>query len=248
MMSISVCMASYNGELYIERQINSILSELSINDELIIIDDCSLDNTAIIINNFQDKRIKLFTNSTNSGEIFSFNRAITLSKNNYIFLSDQDDVWIEGRVNLMKSSLMDNDLMLSTSNFSWIDGDDIPISVLHDGVSSMRSDKHTQNIIDIFKGKTNYFGCAMAFKREFISTICPIPSFVESHDLWIAIASNCLKSNLHLDDITFLKRKHDSNVTSTISKRSIARKLFSRIIFILSVFVISKRILLKIKL
>ena len=51
----------------------------------------------------------------------------------------------------------------------------------------------------------------MVFKKEFVNTICPIPRYVESHDLWIAIASNLYKSNMHIDDQTFKKRMHDSN-------------------------------------
>ena len=84
-MSISVCMASYNGENFIEKQIKSILLQLSSSDELIIVDDCSTDRTVERINAFKDSRIQLVQNISNSGEILSFSKAISLSKNKYIF-------------------------------------------------------------------------------------------------------------------------------------------------------------------
>ena len=244
-MSISVCMASYNGENFIEKQIKSILLQLSPSDELIIVDDCSTDRTVERINAFKDSRIQLVQNISNSGEILSFSKAISLSKNKYIFLSDQDDIWITGRVKLMIDSLEESKSHLVTSNFSWINDDDLPIDIEFDGVFSSASNKNLKNILDIFIGKTNYFGCAMLFKRELIPIICPIPRFVESHDLWIAFISNILKSNLHIEEHTFLKRKHNSNVTSTISNRPISKKLFSRVIFLLSILLIYKRFYFK---
>ena len=240
-MSISVCLASYNGELFIEKQISSILKELSSADEIIIVDDCSNDNTIKKINSFDDPRIKLYSNEVNSGEVYSFNKAILLSVNQNIFLSDQDDIWIPGRVEMMLDCLNNPKTLLVSSNFSWINNDDDPITIFYDGVSSDTSKRYFKNVVDIFIGKTNYFGCAMAFKKDLVPIICPIPSFIESHDLWIAKAGNIMKSNAHLNEHTFFKRKHDSNVTSTISDRSLMKKFLSRIIFLISIVYIYKR-------
>ena len=71
--------------------------------------------------------------------------------------------------------------------------------------------------------------------------VAPIPTFVESHDLWIALASNFTGSNVHVDESTLLKRKHASNVTSTISTRSLYRKLRSRVVFVMSLVVLCAR-------
>ena len=234
-------MASYNGENFIRKQIESILKDLNDDDELIIVDDCSSDKTIKKIQRFNDSRIRLFINKQNKGEIYSFNRAIQHAKNDYIFLSDQDDIWHQGRSDLMINHLSKSSAMLLTSNFSWIDKNDKPIEISFDGVSSSHSTRNLLNIYDIFIGKTNYFGCAMVFKKEFVNTICPIPRYVESHDLWIAIASNLYKSNMHIDDQTFKKRMHDSNATSTISKRPLTSKVYSRIIFLRSILTIYKR-------
>ncbi|BCV35985.1 hypothetical protein TUM17377_13130 [Shewanella chilikensis] len=59
---ISVCMATYNGESYIEEQLNSILEQLGEFDEVVICDDCSIDNTINVINSIGDSRVKVFSN------------------------------------------------------------------------------------------------------------------------------------------------------------------------------------------
>jgi hypothetical protein len=164
-----------------------------------------------------------------------------LARKDFVFLSDQDDIWMPGRVSLMQRRLVEAEASVVSSNFKWIAANDDPIDVPYDGVASGDSRRHLKNIIDIFIGKTNYYGCAMALRREFVPVIMPIPRFVESHDLWIALASNLAGSNVHIDDKTLLKRKHGSNVTSTLSTRSLYRKIKSRVIFALSLVVLCGR-------
>lgn len=73
---ISVCIATYNGEHYISEQIQSILVQLSINDEIVISDDCSTDNTLDIIKSFNDDRIKIFTGIKHKSLSFNFENAL----------------------------------------------------------------------------------------------------------------------------------------------------------------------------
>jgi hypothetical protein len=120
---------------------------------------------------------------------------------------------------------------LVTTNFEWIDADGNPLPVSVDGVRADASGKFLKNIGDIFVGKTSYFGCAMAFRRDLVPLILPIPAYVESHDLWIAMAANTAGSNVHLEDPSLLKRRHDSNATRAVSGRSLVSKLWSRAIF-----------------
>jgi len=234
-------MASYNGELYIAQQISSILSQLNPKDELIIVDDCSKDNTINLINSFEDDRIILIKNNKNIGVNKSFSKSILYSTGDYIFLSDQDDIWIKGRINTMINHLVKSKVDLLTSNFKWIDEFGNSTYVKFDGVSSLQSNNHFKNIFDIFLGKTNYFGCAMLFTKSLSRYIAPFPIFIESHDLWIAKAGNLYRSQVHFDDFTFYKRIHKSNATSTTSNRKFIYKLFSRFVFILSIFVLIHR-------
>jgi glycosyltransferase involved in cell wall biosynthesis len=235
----SVCMATFNGEKYVARQLESILEQLAANDEVIVVDDCSTDGTVKAVERLNDPRIAVHINDRNRREVCSFSRAISLAQRRYIFLSDQDDVWLPGRVALIRKALQT--ALLATTNFEWIDQDERPLRVYCDGVLSRDSSRHFKNIADIFVGKTNYFGCAMAFRRALVPLIVPIPKYVESHDLWIALAANLIRSNVHLDEKTLRKRRHGNNATSTISARSLALKLRARTIFARSLLDLWKR-------
>lgn len=239
-MRISVCIATYNGEKYIEAQLNSIIEQLDTDDEIIIVDDCSKDDTTRLIESSNDKRIKLYRNEVNLGHIFSFGRAIELASNDIIFMSDHDDVWKAGRVSIMKKKLSSTNSLLITSNSSFIDSNGDPIEYKIDGVDEVNSYKYFNNIIDIFLGKTNYYGCSMAFKKDLKKIILPLPIFIESHDLWMAMAANLLKSNIHSNDITLYRRIHGNNLS--IVNRSLLLKIKSRIIFILTIFILTIRI------
>lgn len=241
-VSISVCMATYNGAAYVVRQLTSILEQLAPTDEIIVVDDASTDKTVAVIRGIGDARISLHANDRNRGEVHSFSRAVSLARNDFIFLADQDDVWMPGRAELMTRKLAESGRWVVTSNLEWVDTVETPIVVPYDGVTATSSMKHLRNIADIFIGRTNYFGCAMAMRREIVPLVAPIPEFVESHDLWIALASNLARSNLHIDEATLLKRKHGKNATSTVSTRSLHRKLWSRAIFALSLVVLAGRL------
>lgn len=232
-MNISVCLASYNGALFIEKQIQSVLNQLSQEDELILVDDCSTDNTLQIVISINDSRIRIYPNNSNKGCIKAFEQAISLANNEIIFMCDQDDIWLEGRINLMKKCLVEQQVLLVSSNMNFIDeiGNEVKNYTI-DGVKEAQSKKFIQNIMDIFKGKTNYFGCAMAFKKELNNIILPFPKYVESHDLWIAMAANIIKSNYHCDDITLSRRIHGNNLS--VINRKLSEKLWSRVIFAIS--------------
>lgn len=242
-MSVSVCMASYNGEKFIYEQINSILIELEETDELIIIDDCSKDSTIKIIESFKDNRIRLYKNPVNLGVVKTFEKAISLSKNENIFLSDQDDIWIKGRVDLMMNSLNNKNYFLVSSNFISIDKNG---QLIYNNFMPLRdeeSHEYLKNIVNIFLGKINYYGCAMAFKREFISYILPFPKLVENHDLWIAMFANIMKKNVHIIDETLQHRIHGNN--ASILKRSLFFKINTRIKYLYLLIITYIRILKK---
>lgn len=96
---ISVCLATYNGQQYILEQLQTILPQLSEDDEIIISDDNSTDNTVNLIKSINDNRIKIFINKSGK-RIYTknFENAINHSLGDFIFLCDQDDVWMPNKV------------------------------------------------------------------------------------------------------------------------------------------------------
>lgn len=111
-MKVSICMATYNGGEYIREQISSILNRKfvlpeQISMELIISDDGSTDDTIRIINSFDDDRIKLFHHTSRKNKRYftsafacsaNFNFAISKATGDYIFISNQDDVWYDRKI------------------------------------------------------------------------------------------------------------------------------------------------------
>ena len=236
---ISVCIAAYNGQDYIIDQINSILIQLNLDDELIIVDDYSTDRTYSILENVNDFRIKLFRNSTNMGVNFTFNRAISLSTGDYIFLSDQDDIWTNGHISKSIQILECAKISLVTSNFSLVDKSGYYLDDMKYPLIQGDSNKYIKNIVKIFLGNIDYYGCCMGFSRDFKAIILPFPFFIESHDIWMAMCSNLIRSNYHLEDILLHHKIHGLN--ASVVNRNVFKKIKSRILFFISILVIYKR-------
>ena len=243
-MKVSVCMATYNGEKFIVAQMMSILEQLSSDDEIIVLDDVSTDQTVEILRGLNDARIKIFHNEKNLGHVLSFSKVVSLANHEIVMMADQDDIWLEGRVELLKDALLSNNACLVTSNTAFMNANGQSISFeeagVVKGVESKKSNHYFGNILSIFVGDVNYCGCAMAFRKELNEVIVPIPSYVESHDLWIAMAANIMKSNVHLDENTMSRRIHGEN--ASIGSRRFVNKINSRLVFVKSYFELKKRI------
>ena len=232
-------MATYNGERFIKRQLDSILIQLGLNDEVIIVDDCSSDGTVEIIRQIGDPRIKLFVNEENLREVKTFEKAIELAGGRYIFLSDQDDIWTPGRYRLMQAALKEKEALCVSGNFDTIDPDGNHVDYPVEKLRAQDSTEYNKNILRIFAGKGFYYGCAMAFDSRLKETILPFPKGLECHDLWIAMAANYLKSNVHLEESVLLHTIHGSNVTDT--KRPLKDKLKSRAVMLSMYWELKKR-------
>ncbi|QIL40275.1 glycosyltransferase [Pedobacter sp. HDW13] len=102
---ISVVLPVYNGQDYIKKAIDSILNQTFDNFELIIIDDCSTDNTVSIIEQFKDKRIRLIRNPTNKGNYACRNIGNSISKGKYIAVMDADDISLPNRLQVQYNYL-----------------------------------------------------------------------------------------------------------------------------------------------
>lgn len=117
-MRISVVMATYNGEKYIAKQIDSIMNQSVKPDEVIIYDDCSNDNTWNILNIYKEKHpdiLCIYQNRENIGFGANFWNAIHFATGDFIFLSDQDDMWYPDKIEKISEVLIDNPQIMSLS-------------------------------------------------------------------------------------------------------------------------------------
>lgn len=118
---VSVIMPSYNTANFIEESINSVLNQTHQNFELIIVDDCSTDNTDEIIAGIKDERIKYIKNEKNSGAAVSRNRALREAKGKWIAFLDSDDVWLPEKLEKQIAFMKKNGYKFSYTEYEEID-------------------------------------------------------------------------------------------------------------------------------
>lgn len=223
----SICMASYNGSAYIREQLASILAQLGPTDEVVVVDDASTDGTREVLRAFGDNRIRVIEAASNQGYVRSFEQAVMASRGDRIFLADQDDVWVEGRLESMLTALEHHTVI--ASNFDVLGGGPRPAIPR---LRSADSHRHAANLVGILVGYRAYYGCGMAFRREALDLFVPVPRYLgESHDLWLAICGNVLGSIGHLDESTLLRRIHGGNATPE-GWRSLSVILSARVVLL----------------
>ena len=204
---ISVCMATYNGAKYIREQLDSIIPQLGKNDEIIISDDGSSDETISIIKCYEDSRIILYKNSFKN-VVLNFEFTIKKAKGDYIFLTDQDDIWHKDKVKCyMEYFLKKNNILLLLSDIQIIDKD----GLYFDKVFYKK--KFTNNL---FKNilKNNFIGCNMAITKEAKKIILPFPSGIAMHDWWIGNCCKMFGNIFFINKKLHYYRRHDRNVTN----------------------------------
>ncbi len=205
---VSVCMAVYNGEKFLKDQIASILLQLSADDELIISDDGPTDSTSTIVKSFADNRIKYFINTDWHGVNGNFQNALNHAKGDYIFLSDQDDVWLDGKVEACVAALADSYCVVHDCMVT--DGD---LKVTDDSFFKTRNSRSGffHNWI-----RNGYLGCAMAFRREALDLCLPIPKGLPIwHDIWIGALCELKYGVKFIPFKGIYFRRHDSNTSVT---------------------------------
>lgn len=204
--AISVCLASYNGERFILEQVNSILVQLGDADELIISDNGSTDSTLSLLATVADQRMKIVSCST-KGVIANFENALLQASKDLIVLSDQDDVWLPGRLAAARYSLEHHQLSLVGLTFVNEKLEPMPLSVAIRQPALSLSSTLMRN---------GYTGCGMAFRRELLRGVLPFPARVPMHDWWIAVVALGMRVPIAIStDEMILYRRHGSNVSAT---------------------------------
>lgn len=224
MPKISVCIPSHNGGYYIKEQLQSILSQLSENDEIIISDDFSTDNTYAIVSSLKDTRIKFYHHQKSENPYQglyeklwcisqNIQHALYLAKGEYIFLSDQDDIWLSGKVAAVTHKLASNDIVVH--NCKVVDNQmNIIIHSYFDQVVNPS--------VNIWRtiNRSSFHGCCIAFSKNFlVQHIFPFPSLPIGHDTWIGITAIKNKAKIYFEkEPLILYRRHENNVSASTGK------------------------------
>lgn len=207
MGKISVCIATYNGEKYILKQLNSILPQLREDDEIVISDDSSSDRTVELLKALNDPRIRILGNQKFRNPIFNFENAMLNAKGDFIFLSDQDDLWMPDKVAVVLGALKDSDLVLTDCEI--IDSQDEVVES-----SFFRINNSGRGILKNLYSNS-YLGCCLAMRREVIEKATPFPKDIPMHDWWIGMVSELFFRITVISRPLIQYRRHGLNATTT---------------------------------
>ena len=184
-MKISVAMAYYNGGTYIEEQIDSILSQLGNQDEVIVSVDGASDGSEPILLNMEKKDCRIqVIKGPGKGVVKNFENAIRHCTGDIIYLSDQDDIWKPDKVKKVNAAFDNLEVKAILHDAEIIDENGKATGA--ESLFALRKSKPgiLKNLI-----KNSYVGCCMAFRKELIPVICPIPKEMYMHDYWIGTAA-----------------------------------------------------------
>ncbi|MDD5052225.1 MAG: glycosyltransferase family 2 protein [Sulfuricurvum sp.] len=223
---ISIAMATYNGEIFLHKQLDSILKQTYSNFELIICDDHSTDNTLKILTEYSkhDSRIRIYSNPINIGFVKNFEKALALCTGEYIALADQDDIWEKEKLAVLIHEIGPN--LLIHSNCSIIDD--------QDHVISLYWKKNVDTFVDLksllFRNVVT--GCTILIKKDLLLTALPFPEEITYHDWWLAICAAADKKICYTDKSLTQYRQHIRQNTGVKSSQntSVFQDIYSNII------------------
>lgn len=221
---ISVCIATYNGEKFVREQISSILSQLSKDDEVVVSDDGSSDRTVDLVMSINDPRIRIVKGPCRSSLIANFENALKLAKGDYIFLSDQDDIWMENKVEITLKYLATYDCIVSDAIVVDENKNILkPSFFIHNSTHSGRF----YNLIV----KNGYLGCCMAFRKQVLEKSLPFDKHIPMHDIWIGnVAAFKFKTRFISEKLIMYRRhSHNNSTAAQKSDYSIKQRIMFRI-------------------
>ena len=209
MVSISVCMATRNGARFIGEQLASILIQLGPDDELVISDDSSDDGTLEVIRSYDDPRVRVLAGNRFFSPVFNFEHALKQATGDVIVLADQDDVWLPGRLDLVRdrfcgrevpvyAMVMDGEVADEAGNVT----DPSIFALLRSGPGVLRN-----------VWSNSYMGCAMAVSRELAAIALPFPRRIPMHDVWLGLLAELFGTVEFVPQVTFRYRKHAGSLT-----------------------------------
>jgi glycosyltransferase involved in cell wall biosynthesis len=213
-MRISIAMTTYNGAKYLQAQLDSFMSQLRLPDELVVCDDGSTDDTMNILVNFRETSpfpVIVERNAVNLGFTKNFEKAVSLCTGDIVFLSDQDDIWFEDKIEQIETVFQQN----QGKHLVIHDGEIVDDSLTRNNVTKM------QQVIDGFGADTVLvMGGLTAVRRELLDFALPIPEGVIGHDVWFHQVARFLDTRLVFKKVLQLIRRHGDNTSNWIASSS----------------------------
>ncbi|MDB5154493.1 MAG: glycosyl transferase, partial [Mucilaginibacter sp.] len=212
---VSIALCTYNGEKFLKKQLDSILSQDYNNIEIIAVDDCSGDSTWDILQAYSrlDNRLKPHKNDQNIGYIRNFEKAISLCGGDFIALADQDDIWKKDKIKISVKSIKDCILVYHNSDF--IDENDKRIG--HSTMASKHRMYDGESCLPLILSNC-ISGHATLFKKELIQYVLPLDSNYY-HDWWISYVAFNIGKVKFINKVLVHYRQHKDSITDLLGLR-----------------------------
>lgn len=209
---VSIALCTYNGERFLKEQLDSLIDQTYHDLEIIIVDDCSTDDTLAIIKEYaeRDSRIKWYQNEINLGFNQNFAHALKICSGKYIAVCDQDDIWEHNKIERLTDTIGDH--WLVCSNSIRMDENGIPTgkNLLNDFTYETR-DYRSVLLNNFVTGHT----CLI--NRDFLDIALPFPDGV-IYDWWMGFVALYHHQLIYLDETLTRYRIHDNSALQQIIK------------------------------
>lgn len=226
---IDILMATYNGETYLRAQLDSILNQTCQEWQLIIRDDCSNDRTVEIIKEYQQFRpnqIQLIQAEQPSGSAQNnFFQLIKHSKAEYVMFADQDDVWMNWKVEktLDKMQQMEQENgkekpLLVHTDLAVVDEN---LKIMNYSLFAMQNMNAKRDSLNHLIVQNCVTGCTMMANRALLNLITEIPKNSIMHDMWLALIASAFGKIGFIKKSTMLYRQHGSNANGAKNVKSL---------------------------
>lgn len=232
MARICIVLATYNGEKYLSKMLDSLVAQSRPADAIIAVDDGSKDSTREILEKYRDTLpLQIDALPQNMGHRAAFSHALTIAQkdcteNDLIALADQDDVWLPQKLEILEKTIESAKVSLVFGDAEVIDGDGNKIA------DSWRDFSKIEEHISIehqIAGINNVTGCMSLFRASLLDAVLPIPEGVTVHDRWIAIIAD-KNGGIATTDIPVIQyRIHGANAVGGVPDQSMRKTIEERI-------------------
>jgi len=215
---IEILLSTYNGELFLRQQLNSIVDQTYQEWEILIRDDGSCDNTISIINEYCERypqKIKYISNNKNIGCLHSYEALLQVSNAPYIMFCDQDDVWMPDKIQrtfnkmiLVEESHPDSPILIHT-DLEVVDQNKKTIHSSFWKLSYINPYLLKEfNYLGVYNGIT---GCSMMINKAAKNNALPFSANARMHDSWISLCVSKVGYIDYIENKTILYRQHEYN-------------------------------------
>ena len=220
-LTASIVLCTYNGERYLQQQLESLLAQSRLPDHIVVVDDASADHTWEILQTFTGRArergitVDASRNPGNLGYVLNFERALQRAGTDIVFICDQDDVWDPEKLAVMCERFMaDPDLLLLHTDARLVDArlHDLGCSLfeaLELGPEELQRE-HDGYGFDVLLRRCIVTGATAAFRRDLLASAIPFgDGWI--HDEWLAIVASALGKIDVVERKLIDYRQHEAN-------------------------------------